>query len=104
MRDGEVIAGPTVTRTGMDGYETPTGMYQIHDKALKSWSNDWDVWLPYWQRIVRGIGYHQTTTYIHNAGIGSHGCVNLLPADATKFYETLKTGNAVSVFGRRPGT
>jgi lipoprotein-anchoring transpeptidase ErfK/SrfK len=104
MRDGQVIAGPTVTRTGMNGYETPEGTYKINEKALKSWSNDWDVWLPYWQRIVRGIGYHQTTTYIHNGGIGSHGCVNLLPADAVKFYETLKTGNAVKIFGRRPGT
>ena len=28
-------------------------------------------------------------TYIHNTAIGSHGCVNLLPADAKKLWNTI---------------
>lgn len=104
MSGGKVIYGPTVTRTGMAGYTTPTGSYTIHDRQTKNWSTDWDVWLPLWQRIVEGKGFHTTTTYIHNSSIGSHGCVNLLPVDSQKYWNTLKSGTAVKIFGRRPGT
>ncbi|MFD0595588.1 L,D-transpeptidase family protein [Catellatospora coxensis] len=51
-----------------------------------------------------GKGFHTTTTYIHNSSIGSHGCVNLLPVDSQKYWNTLKSGTAVKIFGRRPGT
>jgi lipoprotein-anchoring transpeptidase ErfK/SrfK len=104
MNGGKIVYGPTVTRTGMAGYATPSGTFKIYDRQLKNWSEEWDVWLPYWQRVVGGSGFHQTTTYIHNTGIGSHGCINLLPADAVKFWNTLKNGTPVKMFGRRPGT
>ena len=58
----------------------------------------------YWQQFYNGDGFHQTTTYIHDMGIGSHGCVNLLPVDARKYYSTLKYGTKVHLYGRRPGT
>lgn len=104
MRGGKVVLGPTITRTGMPGFATPTGAYSVQNKALKEWSNPYEVWLPYWQRFNGGIGFHQTTTYIHTKSIGSHGCVNLLPSDARAFYNLGKVGNRVYVFGRRPGT
>ena len=31
-----------------------------------------------------GSGFHETTTYLHETSIGSHGCVNLLHADAVR--------------------
>ncbi|SCL17119.1 L,D-transpeptidase family protein [Micromonospora inyonensis] len=104
MRDGKVVIPPTVTRTGMRGYATPTGTYKINKRNIKEWSNPYEVWLPYWQRFVGGIGYHQTTTYLHDKSIGSHGCINLLPADAKRFWDWGKVGYRVVVFGRRPGT
>ncbi|WP_428983202.1 L,D-transpeptidase family protein [Phytohabitans maris] len=104
MRGGKVVLKPTVTRTGMPGYATPTGAYSVQNKALKEWSNPYEVWLPYWQRFNGGIGFHETTTYIHTKSIGSHGCVNLLPSDARAFYDLGKVGSRVYVFGRRPGT
>jgi hypothetical protein len=104
MNGGKLVYGPTVTRTGMKGYATPSGTYSIYDRQTKNWSEEWKVWLPYWQRIVDGMGFHQTTTYIHNSAIGSHGCVNLLPVDAVKFWNTLSSGTTVKMFGRRPGT
>ncbi|GAB3500906.1 hypothetical protein GCM10027575_01340 [Phytohabitans suffuscus] len=104
MRGGKVVIKPTVTRTGMPGYATPTGAYSVQNKALKEWSNPYEVWLPYWQRFNGGIGFHETTTYIHTKSIGSHGCVNLLPSDARAFYDLGKVGSRVYVFGRRPGT
>ena len=105
IRDGKVILGPTVTRTGMaGGFQTPTGNYKVNFRNIKEWSNPYEVWLPYWQHFINGIGFHETTTYIHNGAIGSHGCVNLLPADARKLWSLGKVGTPVHVYGRRPGT
>jgi lipoprotein-anchoring transpeptidase ErfK/SrfK len=104
MKNGKVYAKPTVTRTGMKGYRTPAGTFKINKRTKKEWSDPYDVWLPYWQRFVGGRGFHQTTTYIHDAWRGSHGCVNLLPSDAKKYYSIGKIGMTVKVIGRRPGT
>jgi peptidoglycan hydrolase-like protein with peptidoglycan-binding domain len=104
MKSGKVIYKPTVTRTGKNGYRTPTGTYRIIQRAKREWSNPYKVWMPYWQRFVRGIGLHQTTTYLHDGWRGSHGCVNLLGSDAKSLYGKLQIGTTVKVFGRRPGT
>ncbi len=105
VRDGAVVWGPTVIRTGMGGgYQTPTGAYRIGNRALKEWSVPYKVWLPYWQSFNGGIGFHETTTYIHEASLGSHGCVNLLHADAVALWNTSVVGTTVRVFGRRPNT
>jgi lipoprotein-anchoring transpeptidase ErfK/SrfK len=104
MKSGKVYAKPTVTRTGMKGYRTPAGTFKINKRTKKEWSDPYKVWLPYWQRFIGGRGFHQTTTYIHDAWRGSHGCVNLLPADAKKYYKIGKIGMTVKVIGRRPGT
>jgi peptidoglycan hydrolase-like protein with peptidoglycan-binding domain len=104
MKDGKLFWGPTVTRTGMSGFATPSGWFTIFERADKHWSTPYKVWLPSWQQFYNGDGFHQTTTYIHNMGIGSHGCVNLLPVDAKKYYSTLKIGSKVHLYGRRPGT
>ncbi|TDC41623.1 L,D-transpeptidase family protein [Micromonospora sp. KC213] len=104
MKGGTVVAGPTVTRTGMAGYATPAGTYRINFRNLKEWSDPYEVWLPYWQRFNGGIGFHETTTYLHDGGIGSHGCVNLLPADAVRWWQLGSVGSRVVLFGRRPGT
>ncbi|MFE9652028.1 L,D-transpeptidase family protein [Micromonospora sp. NPDC006431] len=104
MRGGKVVMGPTVTRTGMSGYATPTGTYRVGGRNLKEWSNPYEVWLPYWQQFNGGIGFHETTTYLHNGSIGSHGCVNLLHQDAVRLWELGSIGTRVVVFGHRSGT
>lgn len=104
VRGGKLVWGPTVTRTGMPGYATPAGTYTINYRNPKEWSDPYEVWLPYWQHFTQGMGYHQTTTYLHEKSIGSHGCVNLLPADARRAWELGKVGSKVVLFGRRPGT
>ena len=73
-------------------------------RAEKSWSVPYKVWLPYWQGFNGDIGFHQTTSYLHEASLGSHGCINLLPADATAYWDTLGEGTTVQVFGHRAGT
>ncbi|MEU5562669.1 L,D-transpeptidase family protein [Micromonospora musae] len=104
MRGGEVVAAPTVTRTGMSGYRTPAGTYKINFRNVKEWSDPYEVWLPYWQHFTQGMGFHETTTYLHDKSIGSHGCVNLLPADAVRYWELGNVGSRVVLVGRRPGT
>ena len=95
---------PTVVRTGMAGFATATGRYSINVRNLKEWSDPYKVWLPYWQHFTQGMGFHETTSYLHDGSLGSHGCVNLLPADARRFYELGAYNLPVHVFGRRPGT
>lgn len=104
LRDGAVVLGPTVTRTGMRGFATPAGTFQIDRKNIKEWSNPYEVWLPYWQHFHQGMGFHETTTYIHDMPIGSHGCVNLLHTDAVKLWNLAGVGTRVVVFGHRSGT
>jgi lipoprotein-anchoring transpeptidase ErfK/SrfK len=104
VRDGAVVWGPTVTRTGKAGFHTPTGTYRIAGRELRSWSVPYKVWMPYWQAFNGGIGFHDTTTPIHDASRGSHGCVNLLPADAKSLWSLTAVGTTVTVFGNRPGT
>ena len=91
------IHRPTVTRTGMKGYRTPSGTYRIIQRAEREWSSPYKVWMPYWQRFVRGVG-------LHDGWRGSHGCVNLLGSDAKSLHGKLRIGTTVKVFGRRPGT
>lgn len=104
IRDGSVVMVPTVTRTGMRGFATPAGTFTIIRKNIKEWSVPYDVWLPYWQQFYGGMGFHETTTYIHDMSIGSHGCVNLLHADAVKLWGLTGVGTRVSFSGRRSGT
>jgi lipoprotein-anchoring transpeptidase ErfK/SrfK len=104
MRNGAVVAGPTVVRTGFRGHATPAGTYLINKRAEQEWSDPYEVWLPFWQRFVGGIGFHETTTYLHDATRGSHGCVNLLHRDAVQMWDQLRLGATVHTFGRRPGT
>jgi lipoprotein-anchoring transpeptidase ErfK/SrfK len=104
MKGGTVAVGPTVTRTGMKGFATPAGTFTINDRATTHWSIPYLAWLPYWQHFYNGDGLHETTTYIHNKAIGSHGCVNLLRGDAARAYSLLTIGSKVRLYGRRPGT
>jgi lipoprotein-anchoring transpeptidase ErfK/SrfK len=103
-KQGTVVLGPTVTRTGKPGYATPSGDFRIMGRALSEWSVPFSVWLPYWQNFYMGDGLHETTTYIHEMSVGSHGCVNLLHQDAVAAYGLLTTGSVVHLYGRRPGT
>ncbi|WFF02566.1 L,D-transpeptidase family protein [Micromonospora sp. WMMD964] len=104
VRGGKVIMEPTVTRTGMSGYRTPSGTFTVNFRNPKEWSDPYEVWLPYWQHFTQGMGFHETTTYLHDKSIGSHGCVNLLHADAVRMWELGKVGTRVVLIGRRPGT
>jgi hypothetical protein len=99
------IHGPVPIRSGRPGYRTPTGTYRIGNKKIDTISTIYKVRMPYWQQFNGGIGLHQTPTYLYASGIpGSHGCINMLKADARGVYSLTKVGNPVQVIGRKPGT
>ena len=100
-RDGKTVLGPTVIRTGRRGLETPSGHFTISEKKPRPISTYYKVPLPYWQRFVRDIGFHETPSYLHE-GPGSHGCVNLLHTDAVKLWNLTEVGTPVHAFGRKP--
>lgn len=104
VEDGERIFGPTVVRTGMAGHASTTGTHTINHRADREWSEPYEQWLPYWQHYYAGEGLHETTSYLHDPSLGSHGCTNLLRQDAKKLYEMLDYGDTVQVFGKRSGT
>jgi hypothetical protein len=100
------IYGPTPVRTGRKGLTTPSGDFHIGDKKVDTISTIFHVHLPYWERFYRDMGFHQTTTYLYDSAIpGSHGCINLLPADATALFALTTAGTTpVHIFGKKPGT
>lgn len=102
--DGERVFGPTVTRSGKPGYASTTGSFTINHKTESEWSEPFQVDLPYFQHYYAGEGLHEATSYLHDPDAGSHGCMNLLPADAKELYGLLDYGDTVEVFGNRPGT
>lgn len=102
---GKRIYGPTPIRSGRKHLTTPAGNFRIQDKKVSTVSSIFKVKLPYWQRFYRDMGFHQTTTYLYDAKIpGSHGCLNLLPADAVALFRLTASGTPVQIFGRKPGT
>ena len=103
MKGGKVYFKPTVTRTGMKGYRTPTGTYKTWQRANPEYSEKYKVNMYNWQRFNGGIGLHRTTTYLHDSWRGSHGCVNLLKSDAVFLYGKVNSAT-VKVYGRRSGT
>jgi hypothetical protein len=102
---GKRTYGPVPVRSGRKNLTTPAGTFKIQDKKVTTVSSIFGVKLPYWQRFYRDMGFHQTTTYLYDPKIpGSHGCLNLLPADAKALFGITARGTVVQIIGRKPGT
>jgi len=59
--------------------------------------------MPYSQFFDGGQAFHSVGLSMWNPP-GSHGCVNMTPATAKKYWSLLKNGDDVYVYGRKPGT
>ncbi len=104
VRSGRVILGPTTARSGRPGQLTPTGQFKITQKKVSTISSEYGTPLPYWERFVDDIGFHQADTPMYAAIPGSFGCINLLERDAKALYGLTEIGTTVKVFGKKPGT
>ncbi|MFI1827174.1 L,D-transpeptidase family protein [Streptomyces sp. NPDC020412] len=104
IQDGSKLKyGPVPVRTGRDGAETRTGLKKVYWKNLNHVSSLYGVKMPYAQFFDGGQAFHSTTKSMYNPP-GSAGCVNMRPADAKAYWNLLKNGDEVYVYGRKPGT
>ncbi|MFE9255164.1 L,D-transpeptidase family protein [Streptomyces sp. NPDC006879] len=104
IQDGSRLTyGPVAVRTGKDGTETRTGSKKIYQRTLRHWSTIYHVWMPYTQFFDGGQAFHSVTKSMWNPP-GSGGCVNMTDKDAKAYWNLLRNGDDVFVYGRKPGT
>ncbi|MEU2464887.1 L,D-transpeptidase [Streptomyces sp. NPDC012486] len=104
IQDGSKLKfGPVPVRTGRNGDETRTGSKKIYWRNINHWSTLYDVSMPYAQFFDGGQAFHSVTKSMYN-NPGSAGCVNMRPGDAKAYWNLLKNGDDVYVYGRKPGT
>ncbi|GGS22957.1 murein L,D-transpeptidase [Streptomyces aureoverticillatus] len=104
IQDGKTLKyGPVPVRTGRNGYETRTGLKKVYWRDIDHVSSIYHVPMPYSQFFDGGQAFHSVGISVW-APPGSHGCVNMTKKDAAKYWNTLRKGDDVFVYGRKPGT
>lgn len=110
-KDGEMILESDFVSGNLSkGYGTPVGTYPVQYKENDAVlvGEDYETPVKYWMPFNRNIGFHDADWrskfgkdyYLYN---GSHGCINMPPANAKKMFENIKRGVAVVVY-ELPGT
>jgi hypothetical protein len=101
---------------GAPGYETPTGRFAIHNKAVNpAWSAPDEPWAgayrnevvaggspenplkARWMGIVGGVGIHGTAAEYSIGTAASHGCIRMRVADVIDLYPRVPLGTAVLI-------
>lgn len=81
--------------TGKRGYPTPSGVFTIHTKVSRAYSQKYHAWMNY-AMMFKG------NKYALHAGLvpgypASHGCIRLPKNDAVFLYSVLPVGTTVVV-------
>ncbi|MEU9305002.1 L,D-transpeptidase family protein [Streptomyces sp. NPDC048269] len=105
VQQGSRVVFPVVpVRTGRDTQETRPGWHEVYWRSKDHKSTLYaDSPMPYSQFFDGGQALHGRTGYLYAHG-GSAGCVNLTVADAERLWNLLDEGDAVYVWGTKPGT
>jgi lipoprotein-anchoring transpeptidase ErfK/SrfK len=101
---------------GAPGYETPTGRFSIHNKAVNpAWSAPDEPWAgayrnevveggsaenplkARWMGIVGGVGIHGTAAEYSIGTAASHGCIRMRVSDVIRLYRHVPVGTAVLI-------
>ena len=101
---------------GAPGYETPTGRFAIHNKAVNpAWSAPDEPWAgayrnevvaggsaenplkARWMGIVGGVGIHGTAAEYSIGTAASHGCIRMRVADVIDLYPRVPIGTTVLI-------
>jgi len=92
----DVLIGVSEVSTGMDGRETPTGVFPILEKQVFHRSNKYDdAPMPYMQRLTwGGVALHGGKLPGYAA---SHGCIRLPTGFAKRLYSVTKLGTPVMI-------
>lgn len=100
---GKVLFGPVPIRSGRAGHPTRTGWHRVYWRHKNHWSSLYNTPMPYSQFFSGGQAFHAIYGDIHSPP-GSRGCVNMRFTDAHGLWQTLRSGDRVFAWGRRPGT
>ncbi|MFK0010360.1 L,D-transpeptidase family protein [Streptomyces sp. NPDC091027] len=103
QRGSRTVFPPVPIRTGRDFQETRPGWHEVYWRSKDHVSTLYGSPMPYAQFFDGGQALHGTPDSLYGNG-GSAGCVNLAEADAARLWELLTEGDAVYVWGTRPGT
>ena len=101
---------------GAPGFETPTGRFSIHNKAVNpAWSAPDEPWAgayrnevveggsaenplkARWMGVVGGVGIHGTAAEYSIGTAASHGCIRMRVADVIDLYDRVPVGTAVLI-------
>jgi len=104
IQDGsKLVKGPVPVRTGRNKDETRTGLHRVYWRHKHHVSSIYHVKMPYSQFFDGGQAFHSIPGSVW-AQPGSHGCINMRPADAASYWRLLHGGSPVYVYGAKPGT
>ncbi|MFE2550652.1 L,D-transpeptidase family protein [Streptomyces sp. NPDC059355] len=104
QRGSGVVFPPVPIRTGRDDQETRPGLHEIYWRSKDHESTLYDnAPMPYAQFFDGGQALHGRPGDLYAHG-GSAGCVNLSVPDAERLWNLLDEGDAVYVWGTKPGT
>lgn len=93
MDNGVVTYGGVPITSGMPGYETPPGSFQVTFKNIDHWSRAYDAPMPYSVFFTTsGIAFHEGSLSEQ-----SHGCIHLSNAAARTYFNNLQPGDVVEV-------
>ncbi len=95
-----IVENDEVKRTisvasGRDGFNTPRGHYKIFRKEVNSFSNEFNVNLPWASYFHNGMAFHGGQVEPEPA---SHGCIRVPPKFAKEVYKNAPMGREVIVF------
>ncbi|MCX4781169.1 L,D-transpeptidase family protein [Streptomyces sp. NBC_01264] len=103
QRGRTVVLPPVPVRTGRDEEETRRGWHEVYWRSEGHVSTLYDSPMPYAQFFDGGQALHGRPGNLYAHG-GSAGCVNLTVPDARRLWDLLTEGDAVYVWGTKPGT
>lgn len=94
--DGQEVERTIAIASGRDGYRTPRGHYRIYRKERNSYSQEFNVNLPWASYFVRGIAFHSSNDVARRPV--SHGCIRVPPPFAREVYRLAPLERQVIVF------
>ncbi|MFJ7267904.1 L,D-transpeptidase family protein [Streptomyces sp. NPDC099050] len=104
QRGRTVVFPPVPVRTGRDEDETRSGWHEVYWRSEDHVSTLYENSpMPYAQFFDGGQALHGRPGNLYAHG-GSAGCVNLTVPDARRLWDLLVEGDAVYVWGTKPGT
>jgi lipoprotein-anchoring transpeptidase ErfK/SrfK len=97
LMDGDRILVTSPVSTAKKGMHTPTGHFEVSEKATWHVSTIYHVPMPYYMRLS-GEAFGMHAGYLPGYP-ASHGCIRMPKNDAIAFFKTVHIGTPVRIIG-----